>query len=160
MIKITAENKLISITTTGYLCLSFYVFGCLVLENNVNYATWHLIRKEDFGAYHQQLEKLLQPYFFLPMLLQLLFNIAFIWLHPPQLKRGLIILVFLLNAYIIAESLLIQVPIHQALEHNKSELLLNQLIDKHLTYRLPSEILGAVFNILILNKIIMNKSAD
>jgi len=75
MKNITTENKLISIITTGYFCLSFYVFGCLILENNVNYATWHLIRKEDFGAFHQQLGNLLQPYFFLPMLLHVLFNV-------------------------------------------------------------------------------------
>jgi hypothetical protein len=40
----------------AYLSLSFSLLGCLVIGNDVYDATWHLVDKHAFGAFHRALE--------------------------------------------------------------------------------------------------------
>lgn len=59
---------------TAYFVGSFYVLGALLIENDVNYMTWHQIGPTHFGAYHQVLESHLQVFLFTPMAIQWLLN--------------------------------------------------------------------------------------
>jgi|GEM_PF-2595038 hypothetical protein len=135
---------------TGYFFLSFYVLGSLTLENDVNYSTWHLIGHEHFGGYHSRLEALLGVYLFFPMTLQLLFNGLLVWFGGTVIPRKWVTVTLLLNTYIVVESLLVQVPIHRALEKAFSADLLEQLIMTHRTYRLPAVILAGATNLYML----------
>lgn len=140
--------------TTAYFALSFYVFGCLAIENDVNYATWYQLSAGCFHSYHQVLESFLRLFMFTPMGLQLLVNGLLLWRHPANLPRWTLVVTFLLNGYIIAESLLIQVPVHQALEEQFSTALLDQLLLRHRTLRLPAELLVAGLNGWLLHRVI------
>ena len=127
----------------AYFAFSFYVFGALLIENDVNYPTWYQLDAAHFGDYHRVLETQLQRFLFAPMGIHLLLNGLLIWQKPRYVYRGLVVSTFLLNGYVIAESLLIQVPIHQALTTHYSAGLINQLITCHRMWRLPAQILSA-----------------
>lgn len=123
-----------------YLVLAFYVLGALVLENEVNYGTWHLIDPAGFGAYHRALEARLGPALFAPMTLQLLLNLLLVWVRPPSLPRGWVLAALALHGYVIVESLLVQVPLHAQLDHGSTKPLLDRLIHSHRVFRLPAEV--------------------
>lgn len=135
---------------TAYFVVSFYVLGALVIENDVNYATWYQIDGTSFQAYQQDLESRLQLYLFTPMAVHWLLNGLLIWLRPTYLPRWLFVCTFVLNGYVMGESLLIQVPIHQALAHRYSVALVDQLILYHQWWRLPAELLVGGLNCWLL----------
>lgn len=148
------------IVLTTYFCLSFYCFGALVVENDVNYNTWLLIGNHEFPAYHQNPEALLGPVFMLPLTLLLIVSIVLLWVRPYSIKLLDTWIVIILNAYIIAESMLVQVPIHKQLSVEKTPLLIETLIRTHIWYRLPAEVLLFAFNIYLLYKVLPAKRAE
>lgn len=72
---------------TGYFALSFYVFGGLVIENDVNYPTWYQRDAGSFKAYHHLLEGLLRFFLFTPMAIHLLLNGLLVGHKPLGLPR-------------------------------------------------------------------------
>lgn len=151
-------KTLSTLITTGYFFFSFYVLGSLVLENDVNYQTWHLIGDENFSEYHRRLEGLLGVFLFLPMTLQLLFNGLLIRFRSSVISRKWVVIMLLFNTYIVVESLLVQVPLHQALEENFNVELLEHLISTHRIFRLPAVILAGGANLYLLGKLVGNVS--
>lgn len=72
---------------TAYFVVSFYVLGALVIENDVNYPTWHQIDAGSFGAYHHALAQRLRVFLSTPMAIHLLLNGLLIWQKPAGLPR-------------------------------------------------------------------------
>ena len=151
---ISLKDKITVYITTLYLVLSFYCFGALIIENDVNYPTWRFISDADFPVYHQQLESYLNIFFKLSLTLYLFISILFLWRRPSRLKRSTVIIALLLYVYILALSLLMEVPIHETLNHQKSRELVNSLILVHRVYRLPAEILLFFCNTYILYSVV------
>jgi hypothetical protein len=127
--------------TAIYLILSFYCLGALVIENDVNYPTWQWIGDQDFPQYHRRLEQLLRVPFMAPLTLLLVANIALVRFHRREVPRYVVWLSAVNCVYLLAESLLVQVPIHATLDHVKTNEVLEELCRTHLYYRLPSEVL-------------------
>jgi len=140
--------------TTLYLVLAFYCFGALIIENDVNYPTWHFISDKDFPVYHQKLESYLNIFFKAPLTLYLFISILFLWWRPNRLKRPIVIISLLLYLYILALSLLAEVPIHNTLNHQKSHQLISNLIFIHRSFRLPAEILLFLCNTYIMYEVV------
>lgn len=126
--------------TAIYLILSFYCVGALVIENDVNYRTWQWIGDQDFPQYHRRLEQLLRVPFMAPLTLLLVANLALVRFHRPEVPRYVVWLSAINCVYLLAESLLVQVPIHATLDHVKTDAVLEELRRTHLYYRLPSEV--------------------
>lgn len=143
---------------TAYFVLSFYVLGALVIENDVNYATWYQIDADRFGAYHRALEGRLQLYLFAPMGIHLLLNGLIIWFRPATIPRWPFVVALLLNGYVVAESLWVQVPIHQALAERYSAQLVDELIRYHRLLRLPAELLVGGLNGWLLYRCLRTRS--
>ncbi|GAB3220809.1 hypothetical protein [Spirosoma arcticum] len=139
---------------TGYFILSFYVLGGLIIENDANYPTWYQLDASHFEAYHYSLESRLSYLLFTPLAIHLLLNGLLVWFPPAGIPRWPLVLTLLLSGYIIVESVLIQVPIHQALAANYSPKLVSQLIDHHRTWRLPAEVLVGSLNAWCLYRVI------
>lgn len=139
---------------TVYFVLSFYTFGALVIENDVNYNTWITIGDAEFPAYHRRLQQLLIPVFMVPLGLQLLVSILLLIVRPLIISRRVIVSFIILNVYVLGESSLVQVPIHNALNLEKNSELLGELISTHQSLRLPAEILLFVLNVIQLYKVI------
>ena len=133
-----------------YLALSLYILGCFALEHDVNYPTWHHVAPGDFSGFHQALQRGLVYVLFLPLALQVLAGVALVWLRPRWLPRKLVVPAVLLNVYVVVESLLVQVPMQRVLRHAKTGELVDRLIETHRLYRLPGELAGAAFVVLIL----------
>lgn len=150
----------VRIVLTIYFSLAFYCFGMLVLENDVNYASWSMIGDSEFPHYHQKLESLLQPLFMVPLTLLLIVSIILLWIRPENIKRHHVWIVLILVVYIIGESMMIQVPIHQQLSIRKSNELLSTLIQTHRLYRLPAEVLFFVMNVYLLHLVLPEKSTQ
>jgi len=136
--------------TTLYLVLAFYCFGALVVENDVNYPTWHFISDKDFPVYHQKLESYLKVFFKTPLTLYLIISVLFLWWRPRTVKRLAVIIALLLYVYILVLSLSSEVPIHDTLNHQKSHQLISTLIFIHHAFRLPAEILLFLCNTYIM----------
>lgn len=151
---INTHSRARTIIPTGYLALSFYIFGCLVLENDVNYSTWRVLTHTDFSVYHELLENQLKVFLFLPMAVHLAFNILLFWFRPREVKMPVLILLLLINIYVVAESLLVQVPVHAELQRQWSLEAVNRLIYMHRFYRLPAEIFALILNFYLLARII------
>ena len=145
---------------TGYFVLSFYTFGALIIENDVNYQTWMAIGEAEFPAYHRKLQELLLPLFMIPLALQLLLSILLLVSRQSFMAKPVIVIIILLNLYIILISFLVQVPIHNELNLHKNSLLLNQLIFTHQRLRLPAEILLFLVNVVQLFKIIRQREIN
>ncbi|HZI23880.1 MAG TPA: hypothetical protein VFD46_02325, partial [Chryseolinea sp.] len=125
---------------TAYFMVSFYNFGTLVIENDVNYSTWLCIPLHAFPSYHMELEKRLFVVFMIPLIVQ--GTLAFVLVITRTSRhQTLMILTALCIVYILAESLLVQVPIHAKLNTSPSMDLLEELISTHRLYRLPAEII-------------------
>lgn len=152
------KSKLKIYLTTLYLILCFYCFGALIIENDVNYSTWHFISDESFPMYHQQLENSLGLFFRFPLTLLLITNILFVWWHPKIITKAVILLALALFVYILTESFLVQVPLHNELKHVKTDEIITRLITTHQMFRLPAEIIWFLCNVFILFKIISNQS--
>ncbi len=131
---------------TVYFAISFYVLGGLLIENDVNYPTWYQLDAVHFGAYHRALENRLRIFLFTPMGIHLLLNGVLIWQKPPGLPRWALVAAFVLSAYVVAESLLVQVPIHEALGVRYSTELIDKLIRYHRLFRLPAELVVGGIN--------------
>lgn len=155
--RIRSARSIRQIITTSYFALSFYVLGALVIENDVNYPTWFFISDTDFPAYHQKLQRLLEPFFMFPIGLLLLNTLLLFWLRPAGVARWSIIAAFLVLIYILVESFLIQVPIHEQLNISKNPILLEELIQTHRSYRLPAEVLLFILNNYILFRLLATK---
>lgn len=130
-----------TILLTAYFAVSFYVLGGLMIENDVNYPTWYYLDAASFSAYHRALANQLPLYLFVPMGIHLLLNGLLIWQTPTYPPRWALLVTFGLSAYVIAESLLVQVPIHNALAVRYSTELVDKLITYHRLFRLPVELL-------------------
>ncbi|MBC8074296.1 MAG: hypothetical protein IAG13_38610 [Deltaproteobacteria bacterium] len=126
--------------TAIYLILSFYCLGALVIENDVNYPSWQWIGDQEFPQFHRRLEQRLLVPFMAPLTLLLVANLAMVWFHLRGVPRYIVWLSAINCVYLLAESLLIQVPIHETLDHVKTNAVLEELHRTHLYYRLPSEV--------------------
>ena len=133
-----------------YVALSCYVFGCLVIENDVNYVAWNEVGAAEFPAFHRAMEAGLRLAMFTPMAVQLVVGLMLIWFRPPWIARGWVIAAVACNLYVVVESMLVQVPLHQMLEQAKSAEHLQALLRSHRLYRLPVEIAGGIVAIVIL----------
>ena len=149
-----------TVVLTLYFIVSFYCFGALVIENDVNYKTWYFIRSSDFPLFHQQLQRLLLPVFMFPLALQLFLCIVLLWAKPSNVSKLYVWALVFLNIYILGISFLLQVPIHDKLNVQKSNALLNELIYTHASYRLPAEVLLFILNGVLLFKLLELKASD
>jgi hypothetical protein len=141
-----------------YLGLSFYAFGALTIENDVNYPTWRHIRSADFPAYHRALQQRLGPAMFAPMTLQLLVGLAVLAACPSRERARAITLSLAPFAYVSAESLLVQVPLHRQLESHASPATLDQLVRTHRRYRLPVQVVAAAATMRLLHSLITRRA--
>ena len=148
------QQKVTLWTTTLYIFFSFYVFGCLVLENDLNYPTWQFIGAAHFPMYHQDLNERLIYILFLPMGIQLMLNVLFIFFHPTKLRKNIIMAALSFHLYVLVESLVMQVPIHAQLQQQFTLESLQLLIQSHRRYRLPGEIAALALDIVILYHLI------
>ncbi len=152
--------RLRRIVFATYILVTFYVLGCLAVENDVNYATWRHISPEDFARFHRSVEQGLQPIMFMPMTLHLLVGAFLVALPPAPLRRIHVVPAVLLNLYVVVESVTVQVPIHKALELAKTPELVEALIATHHMYRLPAEIASGAWAAWLLFKVMLHAPAD
>jgi hypothetical protein len=139
---------------TLYFIISFYCFGALVIENDVNYRTWYFIGSNDFPVFHKHLETRLFPVFMLPLALQLFFSLALLWVNVATINRQYRWALVSLNIYILVISFLLLVPIHEELNIHKTDVLIDKLIRTHELYRLPAETLLFILNSILLFKLL------
>lgn len=143
----------------AYIPLLFYTIGALAIENNVNYDTWRYISHTDFKDYHQRLEVLLGWHMFIPMGAALTLNVVLIFVKSLRPNRRVLICSAVLLSFIVAFSLVVQVPIHKELAVNFNERDLNQLIRNHNLIRLPATIAVMLINVLLLSRLFRNNEA-
>jgi hypothetical protein len=134
----------------AYISVSFYVLGCLVVENDVYYPAWRLVGPSSFPSFHAVVEAGLKPAMFAPMTLQLLAGLGLVVLGSARVGRRWSIASVSLTLYVVVESLLVQVPIHRALGVAYDPALLERLIFTHRAYRLPAVLAGGALLLVVL----------
>lgn len=155
--KPNVEYKITQWVTTVYIGLSFYCLGALVIENDVNYPAWQNISDHDFPEFHQRLENLLMIPFKIPMTLFLIINLLFLRFHHRSLPVYLVWIAVINFCSLIAESMLVQLPMHTALNKLKTQKMIEDLYQSHLYYRFPAEAILCVCSFVMLFKTIDRK---
>ncbi len=141
-----------NLIATFYFSCIFYCIGALVIENDVNYPTWHYIGEDQFNTYHSTLESLLMKYLFFPLTLSLGLHFYMIFSVKMLPIRLLLVSSLVLLILILSVSIFMQVPVHQQIQQSYSRELVEKLIENHRSFRLIPTILWAVVNCWLLNK--------
>ncbi len=135
---------------TLYFFLVFYLVGELVMENEVNYRTWQWIGADEFPLYHQELERLLQPFMMAPLTLLVVLSWIMVWQRNSKNIR----ILFLTNALLFSAftiiSLLVMVPVHNQLSQEYNAELIQYLIKYNSLFRSPIVLAVSIINLYLL----------
>lgn len=116
-------------------CTTLYLYcagGCWLLQM-VCYPTYHLVSERDFVAFHTAFGNRLVPIFVVPAALACLCSFLLIFVHPIATGTLLPSLVALFSVIILATTIFIEVPKHQALDRQgKSSVLIDELVQNNL----------------------------
>lgn len=116
-------------------CTTLYIYcagGCWLLQM-VCYPTYHLVSEKDFLAYHTAFGNRLMPIFVVPAVLACLCSFLLIFVHPVATGTWLPSLVALFSTIILATTLFLELPKHQALDREgKSAALIDDLVQNNL----------------------------
>lgn len=84
---IASQDVIMRAVAAFFLALSFFVLGCLVVENDVNYPAWRTLPPPEFMRHHAAIETGLQWTMFPAMGVHLLLGIALL-VRPWPASRG------------------------------------------------------------------------
>lgn len=141
---------LLVVTTVLYV---YAAGGCWMLQV-VAYPTYHLVGTTDFVPFHGAFGKRLIPVFVVPAVLACWASFALVFFRPTALPLWAALLVAALSVVILATTLLIEVPKHNALDRDgKSSVLIDGLVQNNLP-RVISWTLGSVVLIAMLVRVL------
>jgi hypothetical protein len=125
--------------TTLYLFLGVGVGCASIVQDRVNYPTWHLVGASEFVAFHDAYTA--RTFLFLIPVAQLfvLVSLPMIRLRHPAISRSLVLLVAIVGLVETFVTVRMAIPIYKQLDHvvdrSKVPDLLNELIAVDLHYR-------------------------
>ena len=144
-----------NLVTLLFFALSLFCFGGGFVQG-FQYSSWKLIPTASFPAVHHEIELRIQRYYVPFLLLSVPLTVLLIWFHHPAMSRNLIIVGAVLQAYIVASTIIIAVPIQQQLGVALSARLVDKLIWYHRYMRLAPGILHLLVVLVLLCQVISN----
>jgi succinate dehydrogenase hydrophobic anchor subunit len=139
-----SRDDIMRAVAATFLALSFFVLGCLVVENDVNYPAWRTLPPPELMQHHAAIETGLTWTMFPAMAVHLLLGIALLIRPFPQLGRraaGLIVAAF---AAVLIVSFALVVPLHIEIGASGAQETVEAIISRHRLFRWPLEALAAV----------------
>jgi hypothetical protein len=116
-------------------CTTLYIYcagGCWLLQI-VCYPTYHLVAERDFVPFHVAFGNRLIPIFVVPAVLACLSSFVLLFAHPIAVGTWLPTMVALFSVIILATTIFIEVPKHQALDkEGKSSAIIDELVRNNL----------------------------
>ena len=98
--------------------LNAYCFGANCVERFVNYQTWHLIPVDAFKAYHRAQQPLIQAFVVAPMAVGLVLQLWLALTVPSGVDSLVTWVMVVASAAGAVSTLLLQLPIHDALNRS------------------------------------------
>lgn len=114
--------------TALFFMLSFYCFGCGILDSFAIYHSWQFVGEEEFATVHQATGQRIVLFFVLPTLILTIITIMMFWYRPAVIPKSLLGLALACQLASWISSALIQIPIQLQLDNGKDIQLLNKLI--------------------------------
>jgi hypothetical protein len=100
--------------------LNAYCFGANCVERFVNYQTWSFIPAEAFKAYHRAQQPLILAWVVAPMALGFVLQIGLAFWEPVGMDRWIIWVMVIASALGAVSTMMLQLPIHAALNRGDS----------------------------------------
>ncbi|MBK7427330.1 MAG: hypothetical protein IPI60_10050 [Saprospiraceae bacterium] len=150
----STRSKIISIVFSGYILLSFYVFGGGIVNSLVAYRTWRAVGADEFPAFHQIDSQLIIPLFVIVYLLSFLPQVLLFWYRPMPISKWLVGLALFFNLITLISTITVQIPIQIELDKKFDLELIEQLISTDLIYRRIPMLLLAIINFTMLYKVV------
>lgn len=138
------RDDLLRAAAAAFVALSFFVLGCLVVENDVNYPAWRTLSAAELMRHHAAIETGLMWTMFPAMGAHLLLGVALLIKPWPPLGRRITGLIVVAFAAILIVSFALVVPLHMEVGASGSQETVEAIISRHRLFRWPVEALAAV----------------